>query len=88
MRYNIKLYWTNRNGEKNTSFDKIEQIANALGVHSFELFIFETGEKKEKKPKTKDYLLKMPNNVKKEIISNLLFEIKNNLNTSLEPDNY
>ena len=75
-------------GRRIPSFDKIEQIANALGIHSFELFIFNTDEKIEKKPKTKDYLTKMPNQVKKEIISNLLFEIKNNINTSLDSDNY
>jgi transcriptional regulator with XRE-family HTH domain len=57
-------------GRRIPSFDKIEKIASALEIPSYELFIFETTEKKqEKKLKTKDYLLKMPQNIKKEIIS-------------------
>jgi len=75
-------------GRRIPSFDKIEKIADALEIPSYELFMFETPEKKEKKPKTKDYLQKMPVNVKKEIVSNLLSEIKNSINVSLNSKNY
>ena len=75
-------------GRRIPSFDKIEKIATALGIHSFELFYFDIKEKEVKKPKTKDYLMNMPTNIKKEIISNLLSELKNNINNSLDFNNY
>jgi len=76
-------------GRRIPSFDKIEKIASALEIPSYELFIFESSEKKqEKKPKTKDYLLKMPQNIRKEIISHLLASINNNIKASLDPKDY
>ena len=75
-------------GRRIPSFEKIEKIAAALGIHSFELFHFDIEEKKEKKQKTKDYLMKMPINIKKEIISSLSSEIKKNINNSLDFNNY
>jgi len=76
-------------GRRIPSFEKIEQIASALEIPSYELFNFETPEKKqEKKLKAKDYLQKMPPNIKKEIISHLLSEIKKNINTSFDLNNY
>ena len=76
-------------GRRIPSFEKIEQIAAALKIPSYELFTFETPEKKqEKKLKAKDYLQKMPADIKKEIISHLLSEIKKNINTSFDISNY
>jgi len=80
-------------GRRIPSFEKIEQIASALGIPSYELFIYNNeGKKDEKKqktkPKTKDYLLQLPLDVKKEIISHLLSEIKKNINTSFDLNNY
>jgi len=64
-------------GRRIPSFDKIEEIATALEIHPQELFAYATVEKqKEQIPKTKDYLEKMPPNVKKEIISVLTDNIK------------
>jgi transcriptional regulator with XRE-family HTH domain len=76
-------------GRRIPSFDKIEKIASALEIPSYELFNFESAEKKqEKKPKTKDYLLKMPQNIKKEIISHLLGTINKNVKVSFDPKEY
>jgi transcriptional regulator with XRE-family HTH domain len=76
-------------GRRIPSFEKIEKIAAALEIPFFELFMYETAEKKtEKKPKAKDYLQKMPQNIKKEIISHLLSLINKNLKDSLDSKNY
>jgi transcriptional regulator with XRE-family HTH domain len=76
-------------GRRSPSFEKIEKIASALGIASYELFEHEKDEKKLKtKPKTKDYLIKMPTEVKKEIISRLLSEIKKDVNNSFDLKNY
>ena len=74
-------------GRRIPSFDKIEKIAAALGLHSCKLFLYDAEEKKVD-TKTKDYLLKMPIKVRKEIISNLLTGIKNNVNTAFDINNY
>jgi transcriptional regulator with XRE-family HTH domain len=76
-------------GRRIPSFDKIEKIASALEIPSYELFIYESTEKKqEKKLKTKEYLQKMPQNIKKEIISHLLASINKNIKVSLDPKDY
>jgi len=80
-------------GRRNPSFEKIEEIASALGISSYELFLYDNESKKDEnklkeKPRTKDYLLKLPVDVKKEIISHLLSEIKKNINASFDLKNY
>jgi transcriptional regulator with XRE-family HTH domain len=76
-------------GRRIPSFEKIEKIASALEIPSHELFIFESAEKKqEKKPKTKVYLQKMPQNIKNEIISHLLTVINKNVKASFDPKDY
>jgi len=76
-------------GRRIPSFEKIEQIAAALEIPSYELFRFENPEKKQgKKLKAKDYLQKIPADIKKEIISHLLSQIKKNINTSFDLNNY
>ena len=73
-------------GRRIPSFEKIEKIANALGVPSHELFAYEAAEKKdEKKLKTKDFLKKMPAQTKKEIISHLVEAIKKDIIASFNP---
>jgi len=76
-------------GRRIPSFEKIEKIASALEISSYELFISETAEKKqEKKLKTKDYLQKMPQYIRNEIISHVLASINKNVKTSFDPKDY
>jgi transcriptional regulator with XRE-family HTH domain len=75
-------------GRRIPSFDKIEKIAQALEIPVQELFLYETEKQMDIKSKTKDYLGKMPVNVKKEIISRLTVEFKENINASFNPRNY
>lgn len=75
-------------GRRIPSFEKIEKIANALGIASYELFVYNTETKKDEKIKTNDYLKRLPANVKNEIISHLLVEIKKNINVSFDYKNY
>jgi transcriptional regulator with XRE-family HTH domain len=76
-------------GRRIPSFEKIEKIAAALGIPSHALFACETIEKQEeKKIKTKDYLQKMPANVKKEIISRMTAGIRDNIKSSFDPQSY
>jgi len=76
-------------GRRIPSFDKIEKIAAALGIPSYELFIYEATEKKEaKKPKSSEYLQKMPQNIKNEIISHLLNAINRDVKASFDSKNY
>ena len=76
-------------GRRIPSFEKIEKIAAGLKIPSYELFSYEAKEKqKEQKLKTKDYLIKMPPNVKKELISRLSTITKKNISASFNPQNY
>jgi len=75
-------------GRRIPSFEKIEKIAGALGIASYELFIYEIESKKPKKIKTKEYLKKLPIEVKKEIIFHLISEIKKDVNDSFNYINY
>jgi transcriptional regulator with XRE-family HTH domain len=75
-------------GRRIPSFEKIEKIASALGIASYELFAYEIENKKSEKQKAKDYLKKMPVKVKKEIITHLLNEVKNKINVSFDFQNY
>ena len=76
-------------GRRIPSFEKIEQIAAALKIPSYRLFVCDFDEKKEvKKPITKEYLEKMPAKAKKEIVSNLLTAIKKDINASFDPQEY
>ncbi|MDR0290643.1 MAG: helix-turn-helix domain-containing protein [Treponema sp.] len=76
-------------GRRIPSFEKIEKIAAALEIPSHALFAAEPVEKKdEKKLKAKDYLQRMPANIKREITSRMAARIKNNIEISLDPQNY
>ena len=76
-------------GRRIPSFEKIEEIAAALEIPSYQLFAHNLEESKEDiKPSTKDYLRKMPARVKSEIISNLSDAINKDINSSLDPQNY
>ena len=69
-------------GRRIPSFEKIDTIAAALGIHSCELFVYEANEKnKTRKPNTRDYLQKLPQNVKKEMLAYLLTAIKKDVKT-------
>ena len=76
-------------GRRIPSFEKIEKIASVLEIPCYELFLHEdSGKKEEKPPKTRDYLLKMPPKIKKEIISNMLAAINQDVKASFDTDNY
>jgi transcriptional regulator with XRE-family HTH domain len=77
-------------GRRIPSFEKIEKIASALNVASYQLFIEESDENLENQelPTTKDYLNELPKNVKKEIMSHILDTIQKNVIDSFDPKNY
>jgi len=76
-------------GRRIPSFEKIEKIAAALEIPIYELFMYEPGGKKEaKRPTTRDYLQRMPQNIKREIVSGLLAAISTNVKASLDSENY
>jgi len=76
-------------GRRIPSFEKIEKIAEALKIAPSQLF-FDTraAENGEKKPDAKDYLQKMPANVKKELYSRLLALVKSDITALLDPKEY
>jgi len=72
-------------GRRIPSFEKIEKIAEALGISPGLLFIGgTTGENSE----TKDYLLKMPLRVKEEIFSRFLTLVKTDISEALDGEKY
>jgi len=73
-------------GRRIPSFGKIEKIAAALDVASYELFISEKTE--TPKSDTRDYLQKMPLSVRKELSSHILSLLKTDIPESLDPKNY
>ncbi|MCL2252692.1 MAG: helix-turn-helix domain-containing protein [Treponema sp.] len=76
-------------GRRIPSFEKIEQFAAALKISPSMLFAEpENKDTKEKKDNTRDYLQKMPINVKKELQSRLFTQIKTNIMNSLDGNNY
>jgi len=76
-------------GRRIPSFEKIEKIAAALEVPSYELFKYGAVEKNMvKKPKSREYLQKIPQNIKKEIISRILSAINKDVKASFEAKNY
>jgi len=76
-------------GRRIPSFEKIEKIAAALEVPSYELFVYEAAEKNTaKKPKSREYLQKIPPSIKKEIITRLLTAINKDVKASFEAKNY
>jgi transcriptional regulator with XRE-family HTH domain len=76
-------------GRRIPSFDKIEKIAAALEIDPHELFV-RAGviQPAEAQPTTKDYLMKMPQKIKKEIIANLLAAVANDIKSSLDTRRY
>jgi len=76
-------------GRRIPSFEKIDKIAAALEVPSYELFKYEAAQKNEiKKLKSREFLQKIPQNIKKEIISHLLTAINKDVKASFEAKNY
>ena len=76
-------------GRRIPSFGKIEEIAAALNIPPSLLFIDENSiERAERQPETKDYLQRMPANVKKELVSRLLTLIKTDITDSLDTKKY
>jgi transcriptional regulator with XRE-family HTH domain len=72
-------------GRRNPSFQKIEQIAEALQIPSYQLFMQETAEKGQK---TRDLLNQLPFTAKEEIKSHLLSIINTCIDESFSPKNY
>ena len=76
-------------GRRIPSFTKIEKIAQALDVASWELFISENPEKKAPpQSDIREYLQKMPLSVRKELSTHILTLLKSDIPASLDPRNY
>jgi transcriptional regulator with XRE-family HTH domain len=80
-------------GRRIPSFEKIEKIASALRISSYELFMQEIIDadketNKEKKQSAKDFLEEIPPYVKDEIITSLLARVRKDIVESLEARNY
>jgi transcriptional regulator with XRE-family HTH domain len=76
-------------GRRIPSFEKIEKIAAALEIAPGELFMHKAaGKTAEKKPSTKEYLQKLPQNIKKEISARLLSAITREIKVLFDPKSY
>jgi transcriptional regulator with XRE-family HTH domain len=76
-------------GRRIPSFEKIEKIAGALEIASYQLFMQETAEKYEEiEQKAGYYLENMPQKTKKEIALRLLAAIRKDIDASLDARNY
>lgn len=76
-------------GRRIPSFEKIEKIAGALEIASYQLFMQKTAEKYEENEQTaRDYLESMPQKIKKEIAARLLTAIRKDIDASLDARNY
>ena len=76
-------------GRRIPSFDKIEKIAVALKIVPGWLFMEAVPEENRKeKSETKDYLQRIPTQVKKEIISRLMPRLKADIIASLDSKEY
>jgi transcriptional regulator with XRE-family HTH domain len=74
-------------GRRIPSFDKIEQMAAALRIPSYELFMKES-EDPPGEPTTSDYLADLPSDIKKEITARLLSSIHTGIDESFNPKSY
>jgi transcriptional regulator with XRE-family HTH domain len=70
-------------GRRIPSFEKIEQIAAALNIPSYKLFAYNSDDEKETELTTKDYINRIPADVKKEFVSSLSKIIKNDIDDFL-----
>jgi transcriptional regulator with XRE-family HTH domain len=76
-------------GRRIPSFEKIERIASALRIASYQLFIEEMDENStETEPNTKDFLLEFPRAIKEEITSHLISAIHKGIAESFNAKNY
>jgi transcriptional regulator with XRE-family HTH domain len=76
-------------GRRIPSFEKIEQIAAALRIASYQLFIEETDEDTaEKEPTTREFLLEFPRSVREEMKSHLLSALHKGIDESFNAKYY
>jgi transcriptional regulator with XRE-family HTH domain len=76
-------------GRRIPSFEKIEKIAAALRIASYQLFIEETVvDRTETELNTRDFLLELPRTVREEITSRLLSTIHKGIDESFNAKNY
>lgn len=73
-------------GRRIPSFEKIEKIACALQIASYQLFMQES--EPDEEINTRDFLIKFPSNVRKEITDHLLSGIHNCIDESFNVNNY
>jgi transcriptional regulator with XRE-family HTH domain len=73
-------------GRRIPSFEKIEKIASALNISSYQLFMEEASELIELQ--TGDFLKGLPHKIKNEISAHLLSSIQNSIDESFDPKNY
>jgi transcriptional regulator with XRE-family HTH domain len=80
-------------GRRIPSFEKIEKIASALQINSYELFRQEIteideGTDKKKQQGAKDFLKELPSHIKEEIISSLLVKVRKDIVEALDEKSY
>jgi transcriptional regulator with XRE-family HTH domain len=71
-------------GRRIPSFEKIEKIASALRISSHELFMQESIYDNGKKQSAKEFMGKIPPDIKEEIISSFLVKARKDLAESLD----
>jgi transcriptional regulator with XRE-family HTH domain len=76
-------------GRRIPSFEKIEQIAAALRIPSYRLFIEEPDrDSTEKEPTTREFLQELPRSVRDEMKSHLLTALHKGIDESFKATNY
>lgn len=76
-------------GRRIPSFEKIEKIASALQIDPYLLFVEESNKISENQEiQTKNYLKKLPKNVKKEITSHIIAGIQQRIFELFDPEKY
>jgi transcriptional regulator with XRE-family HTH domain len=76
-------------GRRIPSFEKIEQIAAALRIPSYRLFLEETDEDfPEKEPSTREFLQGLPRSVRDEMKTRLLSAIHQDIDESFKATSY
>jgi transcriptional regulator with XRE-family HTH domain len=75
-------------GRRIPSFEKIEKIAHALQIDPYLLFVESDKVHENQELQTKNYLEKLPRNVKKEISSHLIAGMQQHILESFDPEKY
>jgi transcriptional regulator with XRE-family HTH domain len=74
-------------GRRIPSFEKIEEIAAALQIPSYQLFMEEQNQTGAE-PTVRDFLMGLPNNIKEEITAHLISSLQKCITESFDANNY